>query len=275
MKTMPAQLDEDRTGKSADSKALEYSSVQKALGILLSFIPDNKPVGNAELSASLGLNKSTVSRLTHVLAHYGLLQQDEKTQKYELGRTVAQLGMAVEVSQHERMAQIGQPYVDYLRNAVNESVCLDVLVPTGQVRVVCGAVGPPPLSITFPESLPMHVSAGGKAILAFSDPAFTEHMLNGSFARITGNTITNAGVFRAQLEDVRRDGVAFDRGEANTGVHTVSVAVMNHMKKPVAALTLCVPANRAEKITDPANIALLRKAASMLSSQLFYEAPKR
>ena len=275
MKTMPATADDDRQGKLADSKALEYSSVQKALGILLSFIPDNNPAGNSELSASLKLTKSTVSRLTHVLEHYGLLQQDEKTQKYELGRTAAQLGIAVEVSQQERMGQIGQPYVEYLRDAVHESVCLDVLLPTGIARVVCGAVGPPPLSITFPDSLPMHVSAGAKAILAFSDAAYTEHMLTGSFQRITGNTITTAEAFRAQLENVRRDGVAFDRGEANTGVHTVSVAVLNHMKKPVAALTLCVPAGRAHKITDPANIVLLRKAAAMLSAHLFYEAPKK
>ena len=48
----------------AVNKDLEYSSVQKAIGILLSFIPDNKAMGNLELSKSLGMNKSTISRLT-------------------------------------------------------------------------------------------------------------------------------------------------------------------------------------------------------------------
>ena len=70
-------------------------------------------------------------------------------------------------------------------------------------------------------------------------------------------------------------GVAYDHGEANPGVHTVSVAVFNHLKKPVAALSLCVPANRAPKITDPKNIRLMKKTATMVSGRLFYEAPKK
>lgn len=275
MKTMSKRLRKALSSKTTDEKSLEYSSVQKAIGILLSFIPDNKASGNLELSKSLGLNKSTVSRLTRVLAHYGLLQQDEKTQKYELGRMSALLGMAVEVSQNERLAQLGQPYVDYLRDTVGESVCLEMLVATGHVKLVCGAVGPPPLSVTFPESLPMHVSAGAKAILAFSDHEFTDSMLNGGLAKITDNTITDSEVFKDQLEEVRKHGVAYDHGEANTGVHTASVAVFNHLKKPVAALSLCVPANRVNKITDANNIKLLKKTASMVSDRLFYEVPKK
>jgi DNA-binding IclR family transcriptional regulator len=275
MKTMPKRPRNLLPDKSLEDNDLEYSSVQKALGILLSFIPENKAAGNLELSSSLGLNKSTVSRLTRVLSHYGLLQQDEKTQKYELGRMSALLGMAVEVSQNERLAQIGQPFVDYVRDTVGESVCLEVMVATGDTRVVSAAVGPPPLSVTFPESIPMHVSAGAKAILAFSDREFVESMITGGFSKITDKTITDSDVFKRQLEEVRLQGVAYDHGEANPGVHTVSVAVFNHLKKPVAALSLCVPANRAPKITDPKNIRLMKKTATMVSGRLFYEAPKK
>jgi DNA-binding IclR family transcriptional regulator len=258
-----------------ENKDFEYSSVQKAIGILLSFIPDNKAIGNLELSKSLGLNKSTVSRLTHVLAHYGLVQQDEKTLKYELGRTAALLGMAVEASHGERLAQIGRPYVDYLRDTVGESACLEVLVPEGIVRVVCVAVGPPPLSVTFPESIPMHVAASAKVILAFSDHEFTDSIINGDFTRITDNTITDSEVFKAQLEEVRRRGVAYDHGEASAYVHTASVPVFDARKKPIAALSICVPSNRVHKITDPNNIEVLKKTAMLISGRLFYEAPKK
>lgn len=75
--------------KFIENKNMEYSSVQKAISILLSFIPDNKAIGTLQLSKSLGLNKSTVSRLVHVLVQYGLIQQDEETKKYSLGRTAA------------------------------------------------------------------------------------------------------------------------------------------------------------------------------------------
>jgi len=252
----------------------EYSSVQKALAILLSFIPDNKPVGNLELSKALGLNKSTVSRLTHVLAHYGLMQQDEKNLKYQLGRTSALLGMAVELSQSEQLSQLGQPYVDYLRDTIGESVCLEALSADGNVRLLCGAVGPPPLSVTFPDSIPMHVAAGAKVILALSDPEFVDNMISGDFARITENTITDRDVFKAQLEQVRRQGIAYDHGEASAYVHTVSVPVFNHRKKPIAALSVCVPANRVHKITDSNNLELLKKTATSISSRLFSETAK-
>jgi len=259
--------------KSTENKALDYSSVQKAIGILLSFIPENKAMGNLELSKSLGLNKSTVSRLTHVLVHYGLIQQDEETKKYELGRTSALLGMAVEVSQHQRLAQLGQSCVDYLRDAVEESVCLEVL-DGDRVRLVCKAVGPPPLSVTFPDSLPMHVAAGAKVILAFSDHEYIDSMINRDFTKMTDNTITDFEVYKDQLKEVRQLGVAYDHGEANTGVHTVSVAVFNHLKKPVAALSICAPTNRIHKIVDSNNIKLLKNAAKMLSGRLFYEIPR-
>jgi len=258
--------------KSTENKALDYSSVQKAIGILLSFIPENKPMGNLELSKSLGLNKSTVSRLTHVLVHYGLIQQDEETKKYELGRTSALLGMAVEVSQNERLAQLGQPYVDYLRDTVEESVCLEVLV-ADRVKQICKAVGPPPLSVTFPDSLPMHVAAGAKVILAFSDHEYIDSMINGDFTKLTDNTITDFEVFKDQLNEVRQNGVAYDHGEANAGVHTVSVAVFNHLKKPVAAISICVPANRIHKIIDSDNVKLLKNTAMIVSDRLFYAIP--
>jgi IclR family KDG regulon transcriptional repressor len=183
----------------------------------------------------------------------------------------ALLGMAVEASQSERLAQIGQPFVDSLRDTIGESVCLEIMEATGDTRVVSAAVGPPPLSVTFPETIPMHVSAGAKAILAFSDHEFMEGMISGGLSK----TVADPKAFKSRVEEARRQGVAYDHGEANPGVHTVSVAVFNHLKKPVAALSLCVPAHRAPKITDPKNLKLLKKSATMVSGRLFYEAPKR
>jgi IclR family KDG regulon transcriptional repressor len=229
MRRISRQFRHTRGSEYAQSQALEYSSVQKAIGILLSFLPDNRPAGNLELSKSLGMNKSTVSRLARVLTYYGFLQQDDETQKYELGRTSAHLGLAVETSQSERLAQLGQRYVDHLRDIVKESVCLETLDAAGYVNVICSAVGPPPLSVTFPETVPMHVAAGAKVILAFSDQDFTESMINDDFTKLTDNTITDPAVFREQLDEIKQRGLAYDHGEANADIHTASVAVFNHM----------------------------------------------
>lgn len=255
--------------KFSENKELEYSSVQKAISILLAFVPENKAMGNLELSKLLGLNKSTVSRLIQVLVHHGLIQQDEETKKFELGRTSALLGMAVEVSQTDRLIQITRPYIDHLRDTIGESVCLEALV-SSRGKIIAEAVGPPPLSVSFPESNPIHVSAGVKAILAFSDSAFVESIIQGQFEKITENTITDPEVFRDQLEVVRQQGIAYDLGEANIEVHAVSAPVFNHLKKPVAAICICVPSNRVNKILNSKAIESLKRTAALISERLFF-----
>ena len=255
-------------GKFIENEELEYSSVQKAISILLAFIPDNKPKGNLELSNLLGLNKSTVSRLVQVLIHYGLILQDEETRKFALGRTAAQLGMAVEVSQNQRLAQYALPFIESLRDAVGESVCLEALV-SGQGKIISGAIGPPPLSASFPESNPMHVSAGAKAILAFLGGAAVDSMIHGEFQRMTENTITDPEVFKDQLEEIKLLGVAYDHAEANPDIHAVAAPIFNHLKKPIAAITICVPATRVNKILNKSAVDLLRKTAQRISDSLF------
>lgn len=252
-----------------ENKDMEYSSVQKAIGILLSFVPDNRPMGTSQLSETLGLNKSTVSRLTHVLVHYGLIQQDEKSKKYSLGRTAALLGKAVEASQIDRLAQFARPYIDALSAAVGESVCLEMLL-SRRTKLIYSVIGPPPVSVTFQDRLPMHAAAGGKAILAYTDSEEVENMLNGELKRMTENTICDIEQFKAHLAEIRKQGIAYDHGEANTDVHAVSAPVRNHLKKPVAAVSICVPATRVNKIMNNKTVNELRKTARRISEHLFF-----
>lgn len=269
MENLKENKTKPKEGKFVENEELEYSSVQKAISILMAFIPDNKAKGNLELSNLLGLNKSTVSRLIQVLIHYGLIEQDEETRKFALGRTSAQLGMAVELSQNQRLAQLAQPFIESLRDAVGESVCLEALV-SGQGKIISGAVGPPPLSVSFPESNPMHVSAGAKAVMAFLGNTVVDSMINGDFERITENTITDPDVFKDQLEEIKQQGIAYDHAEANPDIHAVAAPIFNHLKKPIAAITICVPATRVNKILNKSSLDSLKKTALSISDRLFY-----
>lgn len=255
--------------KFIENKNMEYSSVQKAIGILLSFIPDNKAIGTLQLSKSLGLNKSTVSRLVHVLVHYGLIQQNEETKKYSLGRTAALLGKAVETSQIDRLARFSRPHIDALSSAVGESVCLEMLL-SRHTKLIYSVIGPPPISVSFQDSLPIHAAAGAKAILAYSSSEEVEGLLNGELKKITENTISDVEEFKHHLAEIRKQGIAYDHGEANTDVHAVSAPIMNHLKNPVAAVSICVPATRVDKIMNNRTIEELKKTARLISEHLFF-----
>ena len=253
-------------------KALDYSSVQKAIGILLSFIPENQATGTLQLSKSLGLNKSTVSRLIQVLVHYGLIRQDEKSRKYLLGQTAALLGRAVEASQRDRLVEFAKPQIEYLRDIIGESVCCEVII-SGRNKVIAEAIGPPPLTVTFEEYLPMHVTSGAKAILAFTDPEVVDNMINGEFQKFTENTITNAKAFKDQLKEIKAQGIAYDHGEANQDVHGVSTPIFDDLKRPIAAISICVPSSRINKILNAQLVYELKQTAKRISEHLFPPSP--
>ena len=62
-----------------------HRAVEKCLDILMSFAPHNQEMGTIEMSVKMDINKSTASRLLHVLARKGFLQQNLKTKKFQLG----------------------------------------------------------------------------------------------------------------------------------------------------------------------------------------------
>ena len=92
-------------------KATPLSSTEKALKILKAFAPHNHEMGTLELSNKLGIHKSTVSRLLHLLTANDFLQQNSDTKKYLLGRAVAEIGNAVFKSLDSAIVGIAQPYL--------------------------------------------------------------------------------------------------------------------------------------------------------------------
>jgi DNA-binding IclR family transcriptional regulator len=155
-----------------------------------------------------------------------------------------------------------------LRDTIGESVCCEVLV-SGVNKVIAEAIGPPPLSVTFEEYLPIHVAAGAKAILAFTDPEVVDSMIKGELEKFTENTVTDIQLFKDQLKEIKLHGIAYDHGEANKDVHAVSAPVFNQFEEPIAAISICVPSNRINKIVNNNIVIELKEAARRISERLF------
>lgn len=253
--------------KFSENKNIEYSSVQKAIAIILSFIPENKPIGTLELSKKLGYNKSTISRLIQVLAHFELVQKDKQTKKYSLGRTAAMVGMAVEGSQFGRLTELSQVHIERLRDFTGESVCLEVIL-SGRTKVMVQSIGPPPLSVTFEDSLPINVAAGAKAILAFMDQKVADNILNDELIKMTEDSIIDYEAFKSHLKDIKEQGFAYDHGEANKDIHAIAAPVFNHLGRPIAAVSICVPSSRVNKILNSRLIKKLKETTHQISGEL-------
>jgi IclR family transcriptional regulator, KDG regulon repressor len=91
---------------------------------------------------------------------------------------------------------------------------------------------------------PAYCVATGKLLLAHSNATVREQVLQGELTRFTPLTLAEAPLLRRELERVRTDGFAVNRGEWRAGVGGVAVPVMSPFNDVVAALGFSGPADR-------------------------------
>jgi DNA-binding IclR family transcriptional regulator len=251
------------------SKSANLSSTEKALKILMAFVPYNYELGTLELSKKLEIHKSTVSRLLHLLVDHDFLQQNQDTKKYFLGRSVAEIGNAVTRSLNNTIVTIAQPYLSALSEAVGESVALELLSGTS-IILACHVEGQKPIRFSFQpgERVPINVAAGAKTILAFSNPELVNQFLKEKFIRFTAKTLLTKREYRSLLEEVKKAGVAFDRGERYEDVRAIGAPIFNHEQIPVAAVVIAGPAFRLTDQFFTNVVGLLKKTAADISQRL-------
>ena len=246
--------------------------MQKALQILLAFVPHNNEMGTSEISARLGLHKSTVSRLLNVLASYGFLQHDAKTRKFRLGISAAKISTAIKQSLSEQLIGIAQPHLDELRNDIGETVALEVWV--GNIIIMAYRAEVLRLRRVFllrpGDRVDIHVSAGARVILAFLAPHVVDSVLQGPFERYTENTIVDPNVLKEQIRKARDEGFAISRGERHPDSNIIAVPIFDYEKRPVAAISLFTTTERLPQLLETDAISKLNQTAARISAKLLY-----
>ena len=217
------------------------NSIEKALEILKTFPPGNKPMGTVEISTKLGFHKATTSRILLTLTRKGILTQDPETKKFHLGPSALDIGRAVLDSLSGDIAAIARHHIDQLRDELGETVVLEqfmvestviIHMAEGLQRVrLAGGIG---------DRLPMNATAGAKAILAFLDPEVALELIesHAAFESFTPKTITDTDQLMTQLQEIREKGYASDSEETEYGISAVGVPVFNYEDLPVAAIVV-------------------------------------
>src|SRR5258707_13646240 len=106
-------------------------AVERALEILLAFKAGDKSVMVAELLTRVNLSRPTLYRLLNTLEQAGFLSSSGEPQRFQLGRSVAQLAH-VWLSDN-RIAELAQPVLRNLWEATSETVAL--FVPDDTYRI--------------------------------------------------------------------------------------------------------------------------------------------
>jgi DNA-binding IclR family transcriptional regulator len=211
-----------------------YQSAERVLALLKSFDDTRVEQGVAEIARTLGVHKSTASRLAAALERSGFLARTGK--RYRLGVEVIRLG-SLALRSFDLVAAM-QPAMEKLSKRTGETV--NLAVPDGaDVLNVAEMPSTYILSCsggwTGRRTKP-HAVANGKVLLAHGvlpRPAALE--------RYTARTITTFDALDAELATVRRDGYATAIAELEDGLVAVAAPVFDPAGACVAALSISGP----------------------------------
>jgi DNA-binding IclR family transcriptional regulator len=209
-------------------------SIDRAARILKALASGPRRLGVTELAQRLELAVPTVHGLLQTLQAHGFVEQDRDSGKYQLGAGLLQLGNSYLDLNELR----GRSLVHAERLATRGDSAVRVGVMHGPSVIVVHHVFRPDATLQILEvgaQLPVHASALGKAILAFSPDEVVDDLTAEELPKLTGRTLT-ARELRAEFEAIRERGFARERDEAVLGESSVAGPIFDHLGHAVGAI---------------------------------------
>lgn len=205
------------------------------------------------LAEAMGVDRSTAYRILVTLAAHGFVERDPLSEQYTISsRKILALGSRINANLH--WPTLASPWLKQLRDETGEAVNIAVLQGS---EVVYVNHLPSHEAITVGPLLglrrPLHVSAVGKAIVAFLMAGERDALLAGlDLKGATPHSITNQEQFLDELNRVRAQGFAVDDEETFIGVRCVAAPIHDHTNQVIASMGLSGPASRVtrERVGD-------------------------
>jgi DNA-binding IclR family transcriptional regulator len=213
------------------------SVVGRASTVLHAFSPDHPILNLGELAEHTNLPKSTAHRLATTLVDCGILQRYGAF-GYCISSWMHDVGLLAPA--RYRLTSAAAPFVHELYERTRATVHLGAFSSAWPLYLdkVSSHGGPAPF--TRPGSrFPMHSTALGKSLAAFSADASEELLAEDRYPRYTQRTVTTPLALSRELDEVRAEQASYDREETVTGVSCVAVPVFDHYGRCIAALSVC------------------------------------
>lgn len=226
-----------------DPNDYNVRAVERALQILNCFDDEHPERGVSEIAQAVDLHKATTHRIVTTLVNYGYLERAADGQKYRLGLELTDLGFKVIRRMDLRREAI--PYMNRLVERWDEACDLSIF-DQGNVFYIEVIQGNHALTISAAIGLrlPPHSTASGKLFLAFRSPEDLKAIIQQPLIAYTEKTITSPERLLEQLEQIRRQGYAFDDEELEVGIRAVAAPVFNQDGIIVAAMSMPSPSSR-------------------------------
>lgn len=252
----------------------ELKSVAKAWGLLKLFTAQKCRWSVAEMVKALGYHESSVRRVVDTLECEGVLERvaaDQRT--YKLGPRLLALAHVAALDNDlqqtarphlERLAQQTQETAHFCVVDQNQCYYLDKIDTPHSIRIVTH-VG---------QRLPLHCTGVGKALMSGMDEREIDQIIAAcGLPGFTPNTITDRLRLLEELEQIRKEGLSYDREEFEIGLRCLAAPVKDASGRVVAAVSISGPSQRITPEVIPQLAQEVKQAALEISTRLGYRSP--
>lgn len=243
-------MEKDETNQADARGGVQVVSRTAAIMRALSANP-----GGLSLTAianEVNLPRSTVQRLVTALEIEGLVDAKGPGGGTRLGPTVS----ALLATAHADMIVFGRHQLKMLLDTVNET-CSIITAVNASSMVLETMTAEHPLRVVLSQGsqAPLHVTAGGKALLSAYDNALIERLLEAQLEAFTPHTTTSRRQLLTQVDEARSTGICISRNEFQLGMSSVATVVVTRMG--VYAFEVALPDARFDAQVDAIKQAML------------------
>jgi DNA-binding IclR family transcriptional regulator len=199
-------------------------AIDKCFAILEYFSRSTEPMGISDISGHLELNKSTVFNILHTLMELKVLEC-QPDGKFVLGTRFFMLGSMA--GKRSALIQTVHPYLQAINERTKLSAFLGLRSDVHAILVdkVDSAYGIK-VSSEVGMRMPALAGAGIKAMLSqLPDNAIDEILARSELKRYTPYSVIDKAIYRAEILEVRRQGIAYDREEYIEGMVALAIPV--------------------------------------------------
>ena len=244
-------------------------TLEKGLFLLGLFDVEHPEWSLRELRERAGLPKPTTRRLMKTLEAANWVAYDSETGKYYLGSSALRaLYLAMS---HSELVRTAHPFLVRLTEETTESSSLCVWADRGALIIDTVPTARAFKPFTFAGMLlEGGASADALILIAFGSKHTQEAVLSTPQQPRTKYTVTDPVVLRDRFAQVRREGVAFDRGEWNETAPAVAAPVFDRNGQIRASISVVAPPERCSEEQLQGYAVAVKKAAADLSAALGY-----
>lgn len=221
--------------------------------------------GPSRVAEVAGLRRRDAAAVLERLRAMGLVERAEPAGTYRLGLRLFRLGAAV--GRRLEVGRAARPALEQLHRATEETVYL--CVRRGDEALCIDRIDGlwvQSLTLRLGETLPLHLGAASRALLAHESAAFRRGYLERArLERLTERTPATRAALARALQAVLARGYAVSDGDIRLGIAAIGAPIRDHTGAVVAAVS--VGGLRPSILGDEAATAALVVAAADRISQ--------